>query len=239
MVSSEIRAEARKSLTGKWGKAALLTLVFGIITYLINFVLGFVPVLGPVASLVITPALSFGYLVGFIKLKRNEEVGYIDFFTNGFAPFGKIWAVIGNTLLKMILPVVAFIVSIVILVAGGITSIAAGGDFGFIALLGFILYIASLVWIIVKGLSYSLTSYILYDNPDMPAKDIVEKSEELMNGHKGQYFWLPFTFLGWIILSVFTLYIGMLWVIPYMQISLIIFYENLTGTSAKADKIEE
>ena len=37
MVSSQIRAEARNSLTGKWGKAALLTLVFGVIDYLITF----------------------------------------------------------------------------------------------------------------------------------------------------------------------------------------------------------
>ena len=39
MTASEIRQEARKSLTGKWGKAALATLVFFVIDYVISFVL--------------------------------------------------------------------------------------------------------------------------------------------------------------------------------------------------------
>lgn len=228
MVSSEIRAEARKNLTGKWGKGALLTLVFAIATYIISLILNFIPVLGPIANFVITPALSFGYLIGFIKLKRGEDVGYFDFFKNGFSLFGKLWATIGYTILKVILPVIAVIISVAIMVAGGIGTISSDG-FGFVLVVGIILYIASLIWLIVKTYSYVLSQYILYDNPDMEAKAIVEKSNELMEGHKWAYFWLPITFLGWIILSAFTLYIGLLWVIPYIQIALVIFYESLAG----------
>ena len=38
MVASQIRANARESLTGKWGKAALMTLTYSIIVFVINFV---------------------------------------------------------------------------------------------------------------------------------------------------------------------------------------------------------
>lgn len=239
MIASEIRAEARKSLTGKWGKGALLTLAFAVVTYLITLVLTFVPVVGYIANLVITPALSFGYLIGFIKLRRGEDVGYFDFFKNGFAFFGKLWSVIGYTLLKMILPIVAIIVSIIILAIGGVGSVAAGESFGIVAVIGIILYIVALIWTIVKGYSYVLTQFLLYDNQDMEAKAIVEKSEELMKGHKWAYFWLPLTFLGWVILSVFTLYIGLLWIIPYMQIAMVIFYENIAGKVESTIEVED
>ena len=61
MLASEIRAEARKSLAGKWGMAALATLVFGILTYLISFLLYFIPMIGSLVSAVISPVLSFGF----------------------------------------------------------------------------------------------------------------------------------------------------------------------------------
>ncbi len=241
MVSSQIRAEARNSLTGKWGKAALLTLVYVVLTYIIGFVLAFVPFVGNLVSLVINPVLAFGFLIGFIKLKRGEEVGYIDFFKNGFNQFGKVWGVIGQTILKMILPIIAIIVSVVILFVG-ITSTAASGDFSILTVIGIIAYIVSIIWAVVKGYSYVLSQYILYDNPDMDSKSIVEKSEELMVGHKWAWFWLPITFIGWVILSAFTFSIGLLWVLPYMQVALVVFYEELAGNTnspVKEEKVEE
>lgn len=245
MVSSQIRAEARNSLTGKWGKGALLTLVFALVTYIITWVLNLIPFIGSIASLIISPVLAFGFLVEFIKLKRGEEVGYLDFFKNGFDQFGKVWGVIGYTILKMIVPIIVLIVAIVIFsigIAGSAVSVINGGSssLGLLGVVGIIAYIVALIWVIIKGYSYVLAQYILYDNPDMDSKAIVEKSEELMNGHKWAYFWLPLTFLGWVILSAFTLYIGLFWVIPYMQVALIIFYENLAGnTSVKEEKVED
>lgn len=238
MVSSQIRAEARNNLTGKWGKAALLTLVFGVIEYLISFLLNLIPMIGGLINLVITPVLTFGFLVSIIKLKRNEEVGYIDFFKNGFNQFGKVWGVIGQTILKMILPIIAIIISIVLIAVGGAGTIVSGESMGFLAILGVILYIVSLIWAIVKGFSYVLAQYILYDNPDMDSKSIVEKSEELMQGHKWAWFWLPITFIGWFILSVFTLGIGMLWIAPYLQVALVIFYEDLAVNTINNEPTE-
>lgn len=238
MVSSQIRAEARNNLTGKWGKAALLTLVFGVIEYLISFLLNLIPMIGGLINLVITPVLTFGFLVSIIKLKRNEEVGYIDFFKNGFNQFGKVWGVIGQTILKMLLPMIAIIISIVLIAVGGAGTIVSGESMGFLAILGVILYIVSLIWAIVKGFSYVLAQYILYDNPDMDSKSIVEKSEELMQGHKWAWFWLPITFIGWFILSVFTLGIGMLWIAPYLQVALVVFYEDLAGNTINNEPTE-
>ena len=100
VVSSELRANAREALKGKWGKAALLTLFYSLITFAIAFLLNLVPFIGPIVQLLINLPISFGFLVMFIKLRRDEEVNYTDFLSIGFSYFGKVWGVFGNMLLK-------------------------------------------------------------------------------------------------------------------------------------------
>ena len=89
MISSEIRANARECLRGKWGKAALLTLVFVLIIYALSLVCLFIPVIGFLAFIVVSIPLIYGMFVSFVKLKRNEEVGYLDFCTIGFSSLAK------------------------------------------------------------------------------------------------------------------------------------------------------
>jgi uncharacterized membrane protein len=48
-----------------------------------------------------------------------------------------------------------------------------------------------------------------------------------MNGHKWEYFVLYLSFLGWFILSGFTMGILDLWVLPYYNLALANFYIKL------------
>lgn len=240
MTSSEIRAEARKGLTGKWGKAALATLVFSVLTYLISFILNFVPFVGSLVATVISPVLSFGFLVTMMKLKRDTEISYVGFFSDGFSSFGKVWGVIGWTIVKLIVPVVLVVISIIVLAIGMTMSIAGSSAGIILAVIGGIAYFASLIYAIIKSYLYQLSLYIIVDNETMTAKEAVEESEKLMNGHRWEFFWLQLTFIGWAILAVFTCGIGMLWLMPYIQISTIEFYENLAGkTDAEVEKTDE
>ncbi len=227
MVASEIRANARKALAGKWGKAALLTLVYTIIVFVINFVCNLIPVIGGIILFVISTPISYGLLVSFMKLKRDEEVNYTDFLSIGFSSFAKVWGVFGNMILKMILPVcllVVFIILLVVSLGGSLASavIAESGSgvagFGFLGFISFIGYIASLIYVVVKGYLYSLSYYILNDNPNMTGKEVVETSEKLMRGNRWRFFWLGLTFIGWSILAGFTFGIGMLVVVVEFEL---------------------
>ena len=238
MKASELRAEARSSLTGKWGKAALFTLIYGVLTFVIAYIASLIPFIGNIAYYVISLPIGYGVTACFIKLKRGEDFSYIDFFELGFKAFGKVWSVFGNIILKLIIPVVILIVSIILLsvgMVGGITSAAifsssfGTGAFSILGIIGFIGYIASIIYLVIKGLLYTLSYYILYDNPDMSAKDIVEKSAVVMNGNRGSLVCLGLSFIGWAILSVFTLYIGLFWLVPYIEIAKVIFYEDRIG----------
>ena len=179
MTTSEIKANAREALKGKWGKAALITLVYGIISYIISLVLGFIPVVGSLISLVITLPISYGIIAVFMKFKRGEEVGYVDFFTLGFEAFSKVWGVFGNILLKMIVPIILVVVAAIIFAFGlgasasssmidayttGTISSASVGFSG-LAIVGILLYFAAIIYAVIKGLYYTLAYNVLFDNP--------------------------------------------------------------------------
>lgn len=94
------------------------------------------------------------------------------------------------------------------------------------------IYIAlwSLLFVIpglVKSYSYAMTFYILRDNPGIGANEAITRSRQMMKGHKWQLFCLDFSFIGWILLSMLTCGILMLWVAPYMQAARTAFYESI------------
>jgi len=48
-----------------------------------------------------------------------------------------------------------------------------------------------------------------------------------MDGYKWKYFCLGLRLLGWALLCVLTLGIGFLWLIPYAQVSVAKFYDDV------------
>ena len=236
---TEIRADARKDLAGKWGKAALIMLVYGVITWAISFVLQFIPVVGSLAAIVIELPITYGIIVSMIKLKRGEEVSYVEFLVAGFNSFKSVWAVFGNILLKMIIPVIIYIAAYIFMFIGISMFFKAGANPYVFLAIGYILLIVAGIWSTIKGLYYALSYFILYDNPDMTGKEIVEKSEKLMTGNRARFFFLPLTFIGWMILACLTLGIGYLWLAPYMFVAMVCFYESLAGTKTTVEtKVE-
>lgn len=85
---------------------------------------------------------------------------------------------------------------------------------------------------IIAALSYSMTFYILADNPSMGAREAIKKSKKMMDGNKWKLFCLGLRFLGWALLTILTLGIGILWLLPYIQVTTAKFYDNLKSTPA-------
>lgn len=87
---------------------------------------------------------------------------------------------------------------------------------------------------IVLQYAYAMVPYLLKDYPELTATEALRTSRQMMKGHKWDLFVLDLSFIGWILLSICTLCIGMLWVTPYMYMAHAHFYENL-----KAEMIVE
>lgn len=50
-----------------------------------------------------------------------------------------------------------------------------------------------------------------------------------MKGHKTELFVLDLSFIGWWLLSIITLGIGFLWLVPYYRQTVANFYRKLAG----------
>lgn len=257
MVSSDFRTDARRKLDGKWGKAALISLAYMVIFFVIGFIEGLFPdsmqfILSIIVWVIEVP-LAFGLIISLFKLFNGEEVKAFDFLGSGFNNFKRSWSVTFQIILKMIVPVILVIVSIVLLsigTAGAIgfgahsaistskVSASAAGGFGVLGIIGFILYVVSLVWATMKSYYYQLSILVAIDNPEMSTKEAVQKSEELMQNKRGKLFCLQFSFIGWAILAVFTLGIGYLWLLPYIQFATISFYKNTLGQTVEVETKE-
>lgn len=74
-----------------------------------------------------------------------------------------------------------------------------------------------------------MTGYILAedDAKTLKYREVMDRSEKLMDGHKMDYFVFELSFFGWLFLSVLTLGIGLIWTLPYIEVATIMYYEEL------------
>lgn len=80
---------------------------------------------------------------------------------------------------------------------------------------------------IIKSLSYSMAFYILAENPNMTAREALNESKHLMDGHKMDYFILQISFIWWYILAGLTLGIAYIYVCPYISATDANFYREI------------
>ena len=85
---------------------------------------------------------------------------------------------------------------------------------------------------IIMSYAYAMTPYIMNDRPDLDASDCIHESRVMMKGYKWKLFCLDLSFIGWAILCIFTLGIGLLWLQPYIEASHAKFYEELKARRA-------
>lgn len=77
---------------------------------------------------------------------------------------------------------------------------------------------------IVKIFSYSMTWYVLADNPQMSATEAITESRRLMDGHKFDLLVLYISFIPWLLLCCVTFGIAEIYVLPYMTAAETNFY---------------
>ena len=82
---------------------------------------------------------------------------------------------------------------------------------------------------IIAALGYSMTFYILADDPLIKPQDALKKSKSMMDGHKEKLFYLCLRFFLLAILCILTLGIGFLWLIPYVHVTMAKFYDDVKG----------
>ena len=82
---------------------------------------------------------------------------------------------------------------------------------------------------VIKTFSYAMTPFILAEHPELTAEQAIDRSMELMDGHKWELFVLGLTFIGWELLNALTLGIGSFWLNPYKNAAYAAFYREITA----------
>jgi uncharacterized membrane protein len=85
---------------------------------------------------------------------------------------------------------------------------------------------------IIKSYSYSMAEFVAIDNLSLSAEDCLKTSSKMMNGYKFKLFLLDLSFIGWYILGVLALFIGVVFVNAYHKLARAAFYEDLKKKSA-------
>ncbi|MFK5880566.1 MAG: DUF975 family protein [Flavobacteriaceae bacterium] len=80
---------------------------------------------------------------------------------------------------------------------------------------------------IIAAISYSMTFFIIAENPDIKPMEAIDKSKAMMDGYKLKYFYLGLRLFGLGLLCILTLGIGFLWLIPYANVCVAKFYDDV------------
>ena len=102
---------------------------------------------------------------------------------------------------------------------------------------GVLMIIGTVVYEIIT-IPLEMTYYILADNPQTKGMDALKESIEMMRGNFWRYFLLKLSFVPLMFLSVFTFYIALLWILPYMTMTETMFYHDLKGELKRSGETE-
>lgn len=198
MNRSELKQNARYSLISKFSETLKFLLLYFAVSLVISFSVSLLTLNGEIATLI-------AYAVG-IAINGFLYMGYNSFFLKVARDEEVTYKELFRKA-KMFWPCIG--ISLLI---------------GLFTLLGTFLFI---IPGIIVTINYSFVYFVKLDNPELGVMDVLNKSKELMNGHKLDFFILILSFLPWYIIGFFTFGLLYLWLIPYMQITFVNFYDEI------------
>lgn len=221
--NSELRAQARRALSGSWGMAALAVFLWQVV----QGAAGLVPLLGPLAQLAIGGAMMVG-LYGFFSTLQRTGVADIGVLFQGFSQF---WPAMGIYLLTAL---IVFLVSLLsagpgigLLIYLNETAIGPPEEHP-LFLVGILLIVVPLILVsTVMMLRYSMVYLIARDQPELGVLGTIGASVTMMKGRKWKLFFLGLSFIGWHLLGFMALFIGLFWSSAYMFAAFAAFYDDL------------
>ena len=86
-----------------------------------------------------------------------------------------------------------------------------------------------LIFTIALLLQYAMVFPLLLDNPNQKIRSVFQESRRLMDGNRKRFLLLLLSFLGYAFLGLLSLGVGFLWINPYLNQSVIVFYQDLIG----------
>lgn len=250
--AAELKKRAKVTLSGSYGTAVgamLIVAVFLIIMVMLYIgVSAFISISqigeagyirsGFMRSLVLmlvcyllVVLLSSLALVGIRRMLYNMSIGRL--FSLGdmlFAFIHRPHRFLGiyfiNMAVGLIIGIPYFVVSVTARITDYIPILVA---------LQFLMYLVQIIGIIVYGLYFKMAGYLLMEDPERKVISCFRESAALMKGNKGRLFYLELSFIGMYLLGLGSFGIGLLWILPYTETTMIHFYLDISAGRRQED----
>lgn len=202
-----------------------------------------------VVKIIIEVPLLYAFTISLMKFKRGKDISICSFLENDNFQFKRAWKIELKRISVLIIPIILLLfISIsttmdynkmirysryldtpfgAYMFSENITSYTKK------FIIDIVLLIVCYIYYYTQKLKYILSYKIAFDEPELPAKKVIEKSKTLMIGHRKEYFIFQLSFIGWEILGYLTFGIGYLWITPYIQIGTVCFYDKLRENIVK------
>lgn len=229
--TTELKAESRELLLGKYHNFIFLMLLIEIITsipYMLASSFSSRTIISTIICIFIffliellASILKTGYNFYNLNIGLNREAQIHNLF------YGFVFKTNHIILSQLIL----FVIDLICILPSIILSLLfyyISGQASFITpVITAILFVIGVYFAIYFNLKYQFIFYILLDYPDASIKDIFEFSAVLMKGNYFRLFYLYVSLVPYYLLSLCSLGIGFLFVIPYQKMTITKFYMDL------------
>ncbi len=222
---AEIKAKARYNILGNF-RPLVYSLIMTFLIILIIYSFFYQEVNSLMSMLINIVAVVLMYLFSSLmyagrasinlKIARGEEIVSRDIW-NGFR--GKPFSYIGASLILMFISLgcmLPFIICYGFYETGYKTNAVLAAMI--------VLYIAGMIAYIIISLSFLFVILVLADIKISTVSQAFKISRNLTRGRKGKLFLTLLSFIGLYIVSILSFGIGFLWVIPYVDQTLTVFY---------------
>ncbi len=169
---------------------------------------------------------------------ENDGVNYsviADIFKNGYLNIVK-----GTFLKGLLLFIYEAIMVAGVMIMWMASALFASGVYlgGMLCIvMGFVVLLVGFVLYINRSYAYYMVEFLLAENSEMGAGEVIRTSKEMMQGVKLETFILSLSFLGWQILGTMLCGIGILFVVPYQQATFTQLYIKLRDEKLNGYKI--
>lgn len=199
---TESKDRAFATLEGNWGKAAIASLIYFLIPTLVSGSGSFVFPKSPEQIVSISDGWSIVASLLILPLSWGYYVYFLKMSRRQAVDYGNLFDGFKDYLriwLTMLLVEIYTLLWSLLLIVPGI----------------------------IKYYSYSMTSFILADDPNIKYDEAIEKSMKMMQGKKMELFFIDLSMIGWFLLSCLSLGIGFLFLYPYNVSAHAHFYESI------------
>ncbi len=227
--SAQLKDKAKERLMGHYGLLIGSSLFVSLMSFVISFFIGaFTPNSYTTAGFIISSGISFLISVFIGVFSVGTTLLYLKYASGNQAAFTDIFYGFSNQFEK------SLTISLVMNAISIIPTMAYRIPYQIYLSTGDTLYLyltipctaLSLLLFIPLSLNFSQSFYLLLDFPDKTASEILQLSIQIMNGQKARLFYIQLSFLPLLLLGVLSA-IGLLWVLPYMQMTTALFYLNI------------